>query len=151
MEPFPQSPPGADNPGATPSLVELHTRLLDTIAGFDKVVEKAEPDFRAIARDFRELHLRHAITVEEMLVRDGHDSAQDGSIFGAVNRGLIEIRSWFDRIDMNLMDALVQAEKHVLEAFEEAIAQAADNVRQTALATMRDNQMALMDRYCPPA
>ncbi len=141
----------SDDPDAgTEALAELHTRLEDTIAGFDKVVEKAEEDFRAIAIEFKALHARHARAVAEMLVKDGHDPAQDGSIFGAVNRGLVEIRSWFDDIGINMMDALVQGEKHVLEGFEQAIAESDLPERRAALNRMREEQIALMDRHCPP-
>lgn len=155
MEPVPLPPQGADQqtgdlPPGTRALAELHTRLKDTIAGFDKVVEKAEPDFLAIAVAFRDMHNSHERAVAEMLVQDGHDPAQDGSIFGTVNRGLIEVRSWFDDIGINMMDALVSGEKHVLESYEQAIEHAAPAERGTALSAMRDAQVALMDRHCAP-
>ena len=129
----------------------MHTRLEDTIAGFDKVVEKAEPEFRLIAVDFKAMHTRHAAAVADMLVQDGHDPAQDGSVFGVVNRGLVEVRSWFDDIGINMMDALVQGEKHVLDGYEQAIAATALPERREALNMMREAQIALMDRHCPPA
>ncbi len=97
------------------------------------------------------MHSAHARAVGEMLVEDGHDPAQDGSLFGAVNRGLVAVRSWFDEIDENVMSALVQGEKHVLEAYEEAIAQTDVPQRREALTAMRDEQIAVMDRHCPPA
>ena len=37
-------------------LRDLHTRLVDTLAGYDKVVEKAEPDFVEVAHEFQSLH-----------------------------------------------------------------------------------------------
>jgi len=156
MEPVPLPPrdihaqPG-DHDKGTEALAELHTRLEDTIAGFGKVVEKAEPDFRVIAVDFKALHTRHAGAVADMLVQDGHDPAADGSIFGAVNRGLVEVRSWFDDIGINMMDALVQGEKHVLEGYDQAIAATGLPERRAALTAMREAQIALMDRHCSPA
>jgi len=150
MEPIPVHPTISGVPAETAALAELHTRLLDTIAGFNKVIEKAEPDFLPIAKDFRAMHLRHARAIEEMLARDGHDPARDGSIFGAVNRGLVEVRSWFDTIGTNMMDPLVQGEKHVLDAYDDAIAKTAQSARKSALGAMRDAQIALMDRHCPP-
>lgn len=155
MEPVPLPPrdihpqPGDPTEG-TEALAELHTRLEDTIAGYDKAVEKAEPDFRPIVSDFKALHTGQSRAVAEMLARDGHDPDGDGSIFGAVNRGLVEIRSWFDDIGINLMDALVQSEKHVLEGYEQAIARTEASERRAALEAMRDAQIALMDRHCPP-
>jgi len=156
MEPVPLPPRDVhpkieDPPPGTEALAELHTRLEDTIAGFDKVVEKAEPGFRAIAVDFKELHMRHARAVVAMLVEDGHDPAQDGSVFSTVNRSLIELRSWFNDIDRTMMDQLVQGEKHVLDAYEQAIEAVHPAGRRMALAEMRDAQIALMDRHCTPS
>lgn len=155
MEPVPLPPRDihsqtGDLATGTEALAELHTRLEDTIAGFGKVVEKAEPDFRVIAVDFKALHTRHAGAVADMLAQDGHDPSADGSIFGAVNRGLVEVRSWFDDIGINLMDVLISAEKHVLEGYEQAIAAADQPERRAALETMREAQLALMDRHCKP-
>ncbi|WP_333829296.1 DUF2383 domain-containing protein [Pararhodobacter sp.] len=156
MEPIPHPPRSIhpkieDAPQGVEELTELHTRLVDTIAGFEKMVEKAEPAFRPVAIAFKAMHSAHARAVGEMLVEDGHDPAQDGSLFGAVNRGLVAVRSWFDEIDENVMSALVQGEKHVLEAYEEAIAQTDVPQRREALTAMRDEQIAVMDRHCPPA
>lgn len=156
MEPVPLPPRDVhpkivDPTPGTEALAELHTRLKDTIAGFDKVVEKAETGFRAVALDFRELHTRHARSIAGMLASDGHDPAQDGSVFSAVNRSLIEMRSWFDDIDENMMDQLVQGEKHVLEGYEQAIGAAELPERRSVLVEMRDAQIALLDRHCPPA
>lgn len=155
MEPVPLPPRDVhpqfeDPPHGIEALIELHTRLDDTVAGFKKVVEKAEPDFRPVARDFLALHSDHARAVAGMLAHDGHDPAQDGSVFGAVNRALVQARSWFDTVDVNIMDALVQGEKHVLEAFEGAIESAEPAERRNALVAMRDAQIALMDKHCPP-
>jgi len=147
MEPISIHPEIEHRSAVTAALAELHTRLLDTIAGFDKAIEKAEPGFEGIARDFRSLHISHSAAISEMLAHDGHDPAQDGSIFGAVNRSLVEIRSWFDRIDTNIMDALINGEKHVLEAFDSAIEKAQGTERGAALAAMRDAQIALLDRH----
>ncbi|KPQ05904.1 MAG: protein of unknown function containing DUF2383 domain [Rhodobacteraceae bacterium HLUCCA12] len=151
MEPNPLHPTLDADPSPTEALSELHTRLLDTVAGFDKALEKAEPDFARIVRAFLDLHRDHANATGDMLARAGHDPGRDGSVFGTVNRGLVEVRSWFDRIDIEQMDALVQAEKHLLEAFDIAIASIADDQRKAALGAMRDAQIALMDQHCPPS
>lgn len=152
MDPFPLPPrdvhPGIeDPPPGIEELAELHTRLVDTVAGFDKMIEKATPELAPIARDFHALHAAHARAVAGMLGRDGHDPAQDGSIFGAVNRGLVTARAWFDDVGLNLMEPLIQGEKHVLDAYDDAIARAADAGRRGALEAMRARQVELMDRH----
>lgn len=145
----------ADWPAAeTKALEELNTRLADTIQGLDTVLEKAEPDFRPIAAAFRQLHIRQSATVAGMLQTLGHDAPQDagnaGSIFGTVNSAVVTVRSWFDEISSNIMDALVEGEKHVLEAYVEAIAASTDPEQRRQLSDDRQALIDLLDRHAPP-
>ncbi len=139
-------PPG-DAESGTQALAELHTRLLDTIEGYDKILDLAEPEFARIADDFRVLHIRQADSVAAMLSQDGHDPAQDGSIFGRVNRAAVVLRAWFDDISTNVMDSLVEGEKHVLEAIDTAIRAARDTERRRILTRQRAELVALLDRH----
>jgi hypothetical protein len=139
-------PPGEPN-GSTAALAELHTRLLDTIEGYDKILDLAEPEFARIAGDFRDLHARQADSVAAMLCEDGHDPAQDGSIFGRVNRAAVALRAWFDDISTNVMDSLVEGEKHVLEAMDAAIASAREAERRRILNRQRADLVAMLDRH----
>jgi hypothetical protein len=131
-------------------LAELHTRLLDTIAGLDKIIELAEPEFARIAGDFRALHVRQSEAVSAMLSRDGHDPAQDGSIFGRVNRMAVAVRAWFDDISTHLMDELIEGEKHVLEGFDAVIDACDDEDRRRQLGDERAALLALLDRHANP-
>ena len=143
--PRPDPAPGARS--QTDRLAELHTRLLDTIAGLDAVLEKAEPEFVSIARDFRTLHDRHAQAVAAMLTEDGHDPAADGSFFGHVNRAVVAVRSWFDDISTNIMDALVEGEKHVLDAYDSVLEMTPEGTRRQTLTEQRTELVALLDRH----
>ena len=148
-----RTPPEAMKAGPDPevgpvqALVELHTRLLDTIEGFDSILDKAEPEFRPVAADFRALHIRQSQTVARMLRAMGHDPDQDGSIFGAVNSAAVAARSWYEKISTNIMDALVQGEKHVLEAYNGAIEKAASPDRERVLRADRAALVALLDLH----
>lgn len=101
-------------------LAEIHTRVLDTINGFEKLIDKAEPDFIPVAKAFHDMHTRHERDLAEYLLKAGRDPEQDGSFFGSVNKAVIEMRSWFSDIDHNVMDQVKEGEKHVLEAYQEA-------------------------------
>ena len=101
-------------------IAELHTRVLDTIAGFDKLVEKSEAEFRPMAEAFLSMHKAHERVLSDYLTRNGHNASADGSVFGAVNRGIIEARSWFEDVDNAMFDRIVEGEKHVLDAYETA-------------------------------
>lgn len=131
----------------TKHLIELHTRLRDTIDGFDAILDKAEPEFRPVAAEFRALHIRQADAVATMLDQDGHDTSKDGSMFGTVNKAVVTVRSWFDDISVNIMEQVVNGEKHVLEAYDEALPKAADPERKRILSEHRSELMALLTRH----
>ena len=150
--------PRADSGGSPPrheqeieALVELHTRLLDTLDGYDKIIEKAEPEFQAVAEEFAALHRGQSRRIAAMLVELGQEPDGDGSVFGSVNRAMVEVRSWFDDIGHNVMDALRQGEKHVHDGFEAAIAASPSVERRGRLEIMRKELLGLMERHAPPA
>jgi hypothetical protein len=142
--PAPAQPGGA---AETAALAELHTRQRDTIDGFDTILEKAEPEFRPIAAEFRALHIRQAATVATMLEADGHDPSQDGSVFGTVNKAVVTLRSWFDDISVNIMEQVVNGEKHVLDAYDDALTYATDPERRRLLGEHRAELVALLDHH----
>lgn len=140
------SPQGKDE---SARLADLHTRLIDTLAGYDKVIEKAEPEFVGVAEEFRRLHQGQVERIAAMLAALGQDTEHKGSLFGMVNRAAVEVRSWFDDIGHNVMDALVQGEQHVLEGFDEAIAASPSPERIAVLEQMRGELIQLLQRHAP--
>ncbi|MBO6882491.1 MAG: DUF2383 domain-containing protein [Marivita sp.] len=135
----------ATEPGAsTPNdhLRDLYTRIVDAKAGFDVMVEKAEPEFRDVATSFRDMHERHASKIAELL--HGHVD-KDGSLMGAVNRAVVSIRALFDEIDEDIMDQVRNGEKWVLDAFREAEANCAAP-HEAQLIAMRAELEDLLDR-----
>ncbi|MGP9790115.1 DUF2383 domain-containing protein [Roseinatronobacter sp. NSM] len=101
-------------------IAEVHTRVLDTIAGFEKIVEKAEPDFTQVAETFLYLHRKHERDLAAYLAKCGYAPDNDGSFFGTVNKALVEMRSWFEDVSDNIMDRIIHGEKHVIDAYENA-------------------------------
>lgn len=141
------APDATDQDASTKSLAELHTRLVDTIKGFDAILEKAEPEFKPVAAEFRALHIRHAATVASMLETDGRDPADGGSIFGNVNRMVVTVRSWFDDISVNIMDSVINGEKHVLEAYDDVLRHTLEEERRHQLSDDRAALIDLLDRH----
>lgn len=101
-------------------IAKVHTGVLDTISGFDKMVEKAEPSFQPIAQAFLTMHSRHEGVLAAYLAQSGRVPDDDGSFFGAINRAVIEVRSWFDDIDRDVMDRVSDGEKQVLDMYQDA-------------------------------
>lgn len=101
-------------------IAKVHTGVVDTISGFDKMVAKAEPSFHAVAQDFLTMHSRHAGVLAAYLAQSGRQPDDNGSFFGLVNRAVIEVRSWFDEIDADVMDRVSAGEKQILDLYAEA-------------------------------
>ena len=140
-----------DRPGARPDpvalLVELDTRLVDTLEGVDALRDRAEPGFRPVAEDFHALHTRQRAALGAMLQAEGHDPARDGSAFGVVHRATVALRDWVEGIDSGVMEPLVQAEKHVLQAYDAAIAAMPESDRRRVLESDRADLIATLDRH----
>lgn len=122
-EPIETSPGVQQDPGngdPIDKIAEVHTRVLDTIAGFKKLSQKAEPEFKPVSDAFLATHQKHERELAEHLRKQGREPGEDGSFFGTVNSSLIEIRSWFEDVSDNVMDRVAEGEKHVLDGYEDA-------------------------------
>ncbi|WP_322893334.1 MULTISPECIES: DUF2383 domain-containing protein [unclassified Yoonia] len=101
-------------------IAKVYTSVLDTISGFDKLVEKAEPSFKPAAQEFLTMHSRHEGVLAAYLAQAGRVPDDDGSFFGTINRAVIEARSWFEDVDRDVMDRVAEGEEQVLETYAEA-------------------------------
>jgi Domain of unknown function (DUF2383) len=147
VPPFPLSdqidePTSAANPEA---LTALYDRTVDSMRGFAKMVEKAEPSFIDTAEKFRGLHARHAGELARMLAERGVEAGGDGSIMGTVNEAVVTFRAFFDDIDEDVMDQVRGGERWVLTAFDNAIAESEPVGSTAKLRQMRDELVALLE------
>lgn len=119
-------PQEADNQRSNPDddrldlIAKVHTRVLDTISGFDKLVEKAEPEFKPTAQSFLVAHSRHETVLAAYLAQCGREPDEDGSFIGTLNRAVIEARSWFEDVDKDILDRVADGERQLLETYAEA-------------------------------
>jgi hypothetical protein len=119
------------------ALHALHGRIVDTLAGFDKMVETAEPAFRPVAEAYQKLHRRHAEEVAQCLAKAGQTPDADGSFMGSVNRAVVATRALFDAIDADVLSHVRSGEGYVLNAFDDAIGHTGDSDRVARLRAMR--------------
>jgi hypothetical protein len=133
--------------GRPRALAELHTRHVDMVAGYDKILEVAEPEFEQIAHAFRTLHVRQANTIAAMLVEDGQDPSLSGSVFGRLNRAVVTVRSWFEDISTNMIEALIEGEMHVIEALDAALETMPESERRRLLVRFRSELVALLELH----
>jgi hypothetical protein len=125
IPPFPLSDPLDERitPARPDALITLYDRTVDSMRGFAKMVEKAEPSFLDTAEKFRSLHARHAGDLARLLSERGVETEADGTIMGTVNEAVITFRAFFDDIDEDMMDQVRSGERWVLSAFDDAIAE----------------------------
>lgn len=144
-------PGGGAGPEQDPMeiLIEVHTRLVDTISGLDKVVEKAEPDFRPIAEAFLDMHRRHETELSAHLRSLGHDPSDDGSVFGVVNRAVVALRAMFEDVSVNIGDRLKQGERHLIEAYDAARASRQSIETNAILIQQAEEIDAMMEKHFP--
>ena len=140
-------------PGAAPAaqcldlVAEMHTRVLDSIAGFRKVAEKAQPEFRPVADAFLAMHVQHEVELASTLSRARRDPAADGSLFGSVNRAAVEIKSWFEDVTDAIMDQIKATELHILDAYTDAQAACESAEIKALLARHASDIDCLMTRH----
>lgn len=144
-KPIPTDHRSGNHPdAATDALAALHTRTVDTIAGYRTMVEKAEPSFRATPEAFLALHVRHADGLARVLARHDRVADADGTFMGTINRAVVSVRAMFDDIDADLMSAIRNGESHVLTAFDAALEHTLPHSDAAELDTMRGELRALL-------
>ena len=105
---------------ALDSLALAHTRTVDALAGFEKMVEKAEPEFLTTATRFRDLHRAHSTQLSAVLRQHGRTPDDDGSFMSTVNRMVVATRAAFDEIDADVMRQVRSGEENVIAAYRDA-------------------------------
>lgn len=127
------------------ALVTLHHRTVDALRGYEKMVDKAEPEFLPVAKSFRDLHARHASGLAGILSGMGIAVDQAGTLMGTINETVVSLRALFDEIDEDVMDSIRNGEDHVLRAFDEVLK--ADHAPEVTgkVSAMRDDLVRLLD------
>jgi Domain of unknown function (DUF2383) len=125
-------------------LARLHTRTVDALKGFVKMVENAQPDFRPVVQRFHDVHVRHADEISRLLTARGMTVDADGSFMGTVNETVIGLRAFFNEIDVEAMSSVRSGERHVLNAFDEVLEAGLEAHENVKIATMRADLAQLL-------
>ncbi len=126
------------------AVTDLHTRTVDALKGYAKMLEKAEPQFRPVVQRFHDLHAGHATALVAIAAALGGTVDADGSFMGTINETVVSLRAFFDEIDEDVMDSIRSGEDHVLKAFDGALEYGLPGDHQTRLMAMRDELVALL-------
>ena len=129
---------------ALDALETLHNRSVDVLAGFETMVEKAEPEFRPIAERFRSLHQRQIGEIAGMLTAGGRQPDADGTFMSTINRAVVSVRAFVDDIDSDILGQVQSGEQHVLDAYADALAQPQTPATAARLTEMRQELAVLL-------
>lgn len=99
------------------ALATLLTRTLDALEGYETMVEKAEPQFRPVAEQFRALHADHAEKLAAMMQRLGQTPDLGGSFMGTMDKAVVTLAAFFGAIDQHEMKHIRSGEQSVLQGF----------------------------------
>jgi len=141
----PSTDPNATAEAGKDALVTLHDRTVDALKGYVKMVEKAEPEFLAVAQRFHDLHARHAAALAGKLSAMGVAVDPDGTLMGTINETVVGLRAFFDEIDEDVMDSIRNGENHVLVAFDDVLRTELSPEIAADVAAMRDELVGLLE------
>lgn len=129
------------------ALAKVHTRVIDVIAGYEELVERAEPELRPLATTMLDLHRRHEQTLGQMLREHGHASDDEGSFMSIVQENVIRVRSWVDDLDAGVIPRIREGEEQLVELYDDAIASAAGRApeREALTAQRADLETLIAD------
>jgi hypothetical protein len=109
-----------DGSGDVKAVQKALTRTIDALAGYDKMLPEAEPEVAPILRKLRETHHTHSQHLSAMIVALGGTPDGNGSIMGRVNKTVVSARAFFDEIDDDALERVIEGEEYVTDAFDEA-------------------------------
>ena len=113
---------------ANDALKTLHTALIDAGKGYRKAQEDAEtPDLRRLFQAMTVLHHRAHAEVHALLVRLGEKPDDAGSFMATVHETVIAVRSAVTGLDRGALSSFASGEEHILETYDKAIRDNADN------------------------
>ena len=132
--------------GYTAQLATLQTRLIDVLAGFKTMQEKAEPELRPIVDDYIATHSRHERELAERLVSLGREADDDGSFFSVVQESVVRVRSVFTNIGTNTVPQIIDGEKNLMDIYRETLDQATSQPDKSLIERQINELSELIDR-----
>ena len=111
--------PNASQPSSDfiDELATLPTRLIDVLAGYKAMLEKAEPEIQPIVNEYIDTHELHEKQLAERLTKLGHKADEDGSFFSVVQNSIVRVRSMFTEIGTNTLPQIVDGENSLIDLY----------------------------------
>ncbi|MBY5988606.1 DUF2383 domain-containing protein [Roseovarius atlanticus] len=119
------------------ALAKLQVRIRDTLAGYDEILDRAEPGIRPLMERFSAAHAAHEADLSAQLRTHGCVPDEDGSFFSTVQRLVIKTRAVFDDIDEDVLNSVIKGEERIMQLYDEAMAAARDEEDLSLLSRQR--------------
>ncbi|MDD9724058.1 DUF2383 domain-containing protein [Roseovarius sp. SK2] len=119
------------------ALAKLQVRIKDTLAGYDEILERAEPGVRPLMEKFSAAHTAHEAELAARLRKHGCVPDEDGSFFSTVQRIVIKTRAVFDDLDEDVLNSVIKGEERILSLYDAAITAARDEGEIALLSRQR--------------
>ena len=105
----------------TKALTTLHTRLIDSIDGYEQALEKVEGDQSTFLRNTLTERRDFHDNLHARLVTDGIDLSEDGSTAAAIHRTIFNIRDALSSGDSGILAECARGDEHLRAAYDDAI------------------------------
>ncbi len=129
------------------SLAHLHTTIIDAIHGHESFLERAEPDIAPMLTEMRDMHARHDRELAGHMARHGQEPDESGGFLSLVHEGMARLRDTFGDVDKDVRPQIIDGERRVLEAYNDALSHGQPTDVNELLVQQRDELAALVDRY----
>ena len=105
----------------TKALKTLHTRLIDSIDGYEQAHENMDGAHKAFAERCISERRQFHDTLHDQLVKDGIEVSESGSTAAAVHRQVFNIRDALSSGDSGILAECARGDSHLLKAYDEAM------------------------------
>ncbi|WP_237065250.1 DUF2383 domain-containing protein [Loktanella sp. M215] len=101
----------------------IHAATNDVLAGYETMLDRADPDILPIIEDLSNLHRCHAMEQEDALqgLQDTGDG--DATVRGTVNKAVVTLRDWVAGLDADALPAVREDEEALMDIYDKSLAE----------------------------
>ena len=129
------------------SLAHLHTTIVDAVHGHESFLARAQPDIAPMLKAFRDLHAEHDRQLAGHMARHRQDPDGEGGFLSLVHEGMARLRDWFGDVDKDVQPQIIDGERRVLKAYNEALEHGQPADVNELLVHQREELAALIERH----
>ncbi|MBM9595581.1 DUF2383 domain-containing protein [Roseitranquillus sediminis] len=133
------------------SLAKLHTAIVDARNADESFGDRADAGLAALLAEFRALHDEHDRQLAMAMARHGHPPDEGGSFTIYLHEGVARLRDFFGRGDGDARAQLIDGERHVIEAYNEALRRGQPADVNELLQRQREELAEMIVRHDPSA